>query len=345
MPTRVPETVWLTVEPCPAATFDTLALLALLRVELASDGIVDVRPAPDVVDDIASSIAFLHVETPCTDGAPYVLRVDDLLTHKSVERQLLLEGLDAPTLLRALALALSELLHASWAELELVELPGEVPALAEALRVRISGLREARRLADPEVRGTDERDADPDGGEPASETREPTEDAARTEVSAAFLVRAFPSGSIAPFGGALRIDAPLDELWEFAIDIEGLYGQSLDPHGTIEIALLGGGVGVGARIALHAITVRVGARLGADFGWASGRPVDGTVVASSALGFVLLIGVRAELAVRLDPTWSLRFGMEGGVAPVGFVAQVGGIPVAGATGGALSAWGGVSIAP
>lgn len=337
-----PETVWVAIDACPEVPLDAPSLLGLLQVELSADGIHDVRLAPaldsveasDLEDSLAAAMALVRITASCEFEGPYTVRIDDLLTQKSVERRVALGDLEQAVMLRALALAVSELLHASWAELELREAPADPSRLEAALRTRMGDLRRAV-SPEPGARALV-------AGFRPTPAEAPEEATVAPSLVLSFLVRAFPSGSFAPLGGSVRLDVPLDAVWEIEVDVEALRGEGLNPLGTVQMVLAGGGLALAARVGEGPFSLRLGARLGADVGWAEGRPSMADVIASSTWGFTLLAGVRAELAARLDATWSLRFGIEGSGVLVGFVARAVDVPVIGATDGGLAAWGGLA---
>ncbi len=106
---------------------DRKSLLEQLRIELLSIGVVDI----DIVDPETGSstrnasnadrIATLHVYFPeCDNDAGLVnLRISDRLTAKYMERALVVSDVVESARPRAVALAIVELLRASWLELVL----------------------------------------------------------------------------------------------------------------------------------------------------------------------------------------------------------------------------------
>jgi hypothetical protein len=108
------------------------ALLEQLRIELLSTGVVDI----EVVDPDTGAggraqekerIATLQVYYPeCDDSGGLVnLRITDRLTAKYVERTLVVSDVSAEARSRAVALAIVELLRASWLELVISQGRGE----------------------------------------------------------------------------------------------------------------------------------------------------------------------------------------------------------------------------
>lgn len=127
------------------------ALLDQLRIELLSTGVVDI----EVVDPETGSsghsanterIATLQVYYPeCDDTASLVnLRISDRLTAKYVERTLVVSDVNADARPRAVALAIVELLRASWLELVIAQSPSGDKGASDTVRNRlVSRLKEA----------------------------------------------------------------------------------------------------------------------------------------------------------------------------------------------------------
>ena len=120
------------------------ALLEQLRIELLSTGVVDI----EVVDPDTGAgsraqekerIATLQVYYPeCDDSGGLVnLRITDRLTAKYVERTLVVSDVSAEARSRAVALAIVELLRASWLELVISQGPGEGESSSDAVRNRL----------------------------------------------------------------------------------------------------------------------------------------------------------------------------------------------------------------
>ena len=152
------------------------ALLEQLRIELLSTGVVDI----EVVDPDTGAggraqdkerIATLQVYYPeCDDaGALVNLRITDRLTAKYVERTLVVSDVSSQARSRAVALAIVELLRASWLELVISQDRGEGGSSpSDAVRSRlVSHLKEATddEADDSEQskpRGDVAQDAEPD---------------------------------------------------------------------------------------------------------------------------------------------------------------------------------------
>jgi hypothetical protein len=139
------------------------ALLEQLRIELLSTGVVDI----EVVDpdtgaarsaQKAERIATLQVYFPeCEDDAGMVnLRISDRLTAKYVERALVVTDVTRDARPRAVALAIVELLRASWLELVIAQGPGEGDDSSNAVRNRL--VSHLKQTTDNETPDGDEED-------------------------------------------------------------------------------------------------------------------------------------------------------------------------------------------
>jgi hypothetical protein len=333
-----PDGVALVVAACPDAALDPDVLAARLRVELSSDGVRGVRVVETASIDDVEALAIVRVaSSPCSaESVAFEVRIDDLVTRKHVERTIDLAEVAVSARPRALAIAIAELLRASWAELALAEAPPGAPAeIVQAIRVRAAGLRDAHALADPIAPPP----SPPAPGPPT--TREP-----RIAIAAAFVARTFPGARASPLGGRLSLDlVPIPEL-VIRIDAEVALGTSLDPLGAIDLGYATLGLTAALTVALgDLVLASIGPRIAAGAAWASGRPYDPSTISASGVGPTLLLGGAIELDVRLAGPLALRFGISADGAAIGYQARVSGIPVAGIAGGGVAAWAGVAIEP
>jgi hypothetical protein len=214
---EVPEVAWISIAPCESSTIESDELLARLRTELSSDGVTDVRAlAPgEAPPEETGRVALIQLEaSPCEEGsAAFVIRIDDLVTAKRVERTVDLTRASAAGRARALALAVAELLRASWAELALASAEDEIvgtapPALLRSIRVR-AGLRD-------------------DLGDPAASTpaaQPPPPRAPPLALTASFWVLGMPGARTAPLGGRLALDVPVLRELVIQIDLSGGNGS------------------------------------------------------------------------------------------------------------------------
>lgn len=121
--------------PTCAAAVGAEVLLRMLRVELAADGVERVELAAPG-DTAGEALARVAVEAPrcAADASEFLVTVDDATTRKSVRRAVDLADIPAATRPRALALAVAELLRASWLELAVPTAPPAAAPVPEAVR-------------------------------------------------------------------------------------------------------------------------------------------------------------------------------------------------------------------
>jgi hypothetical protein len=130
----MPSRVVLTAPTC-AAALPAEVLLRMLRVELVGDRVerVDLSTPGG---DAEGALARVSIEAPrCeADASEFVITLDDAATRKSVRRAVDLGDIPVSTRARALALAVAELLRASWLELALPNAPAPVAPVPETVR-------------------------------------------------------------------------------------------------------------------------------------------------------------------------------------------------------------------
>ncbi len=295
-PVETPDAVALVIEPCGAADLDALAIVDRLRVELVGDGVgavhlVDEEELAATPADALGLAVLRLTSRPCEPiVATFGVRIDDLLTHKHVERTIDLVEVTPSARPRALALAIAELLRASWAELALVDEPqeGAPAAVVEAMRVRLGGLRDARSLADPSST------LSPEASPPVPARR------LATAIAASFVVRAFPGARAALLGGRASLDLAASREVVVRLDLEGAAGSSLDPLGAIDLGLSTFGVTVAFAVALgETVLLTIGPRAAGGVAWASGRPYDPTTLAGTGAGPLVYVGGTLELDVAV----------------------------------------------
>lgn len=138
--------VALVLPTCPAvgavAPVDGEAMARILRAELSGDGVTDVSVVPATDTEVGLARVTFVTEQCTANASSLTLQVDDAVTRKHVERAVDLSDVTGAIRTRTLALAVAELLRASWAELELPDVPqSAVPVPVElrtAMRTRLS---------------------------------------------------------------------------------------------------------------------------------------------------------------------------------------------------------------
>lgn len=323
----LPDVVILGVAPCEGVSMDVAGLLGRMRVELLGDGIGEVRLLEEGGDAAGVGVAVVRIAAaPCApEAASFDVAVEDRVTRKQVRRVLDLAATASESRPRALALAVAELLRASWAELAVDDPPPEAPpALVEAMRLRWLRPRpEPVRDWAPRPPSIPRRTPDP-------------------ALTAAFVVRSFPAASAAPLGGRAAIEMVPTDSFVVRVDVEVVTGRSFDPLGEIELGL--GTVGIGGVVvaSLADVLLAIGPRLSGGVAWVRGDPADAETTASDAFGAAITAGGTIECDVILGRGWSLRFGAEVAGVILGLDATVGMTPVAGVSGPALGVWTGIA---
>lgn len=285
---RVPPRVRVEPPACTEGPFDTAAWLGLVRNELETDGVqqVEVAPAPAGAE---AALAIIRVEvSPCAaDAAEVTVSIDDLVTRKSVRRAVALDDVPPAGRARALALAVAELLRASWAELALPDAPlPEVrvaPAVRRAVLARLRPESPVRPPAPPAV----------------------VPPAPRWWAGGTFDARIFPGQSGALLGG--RAVVTWDPLPSFPLrlrfDAGGATGTAFARRGDVELRMATAAVGVSLAGGGDRVDVAVGPRIEAGWAWIEGipaSPADIGRTADSAVAFAsLTASVRVALTGRL----------------------------------------------
>lgn len=330
----LPRGVLVALEPCAVSDLDLTLVLEGVRVELTTDGVDHVTLAGTSAIEEGRPLAIITIaQVACAErSSSFMIRVEDRITRKRVERGVELGEIPVGSRPRALAIAAAELLRASWAELAIIDPEPSVPAQildATALRVRIRGLREARALGDPAEIAPD-----------APRAREP-----RPTVTVAALVRSFPGGRASGIGARAGLDLfPSPEL-VIRVDAEAVAGTSLDRLGTIDLGLATAGLTAAYIAWVGDVMLTIGARLGVGAAWASGHAFESSAIGRAGAGPVVTITAALELDVPVSEWLGLRFGVDVGAVPLAFEARVGGVPVAGISGASLGGWGGIALRP
>jgi len=274
---------------CTGGPFDEARLLSLLRVELGAIGVSDVRtkgqgrPSPPLPAD---SIAAVELSvSACETASDVTIQVVDRATSKIVERTMAIGDVDFDERPRALAIAIAELLQASWAELELGGSPS--PALEVPPEIRAAVV---QRLTPPPLPAPVVAPA----GAPRKSGATPK--ASHLFLDAAALARAFPSRDTALLGGAVSVSLPVERSWAAHAAVDAGYGDSHVASGTVGITAVTASAGIAA-VAGHATTLEVGPVIHAGYVWAHGSAGSATTLGRDYSHIVALAGVSATLRV------------------------------------------------
>lgn len=318
------------VAPLPCATpgFDPAPWRDLLRTELESDGVEEVR----FEGDTAGAMALIRLDFPRCEAEPsaVVLEVDDALTNKSVRREVDLGDVPASGRPRALALAAAELLRASWAELALPP-PRATPAPAAPAPVRLAvtqRLREALRASEP-----------PPAPLPPPNVR-------RWDLNASFVLQTFPAANVALLGGRVAVSYLPSPRWPLRLrmDLGAQSGTAFDPLGEIDLGMVTGAVGATLTAGGERVALELGPRVEAGWSWVTGRPTVAGARGGQGDAAVFFLSVLATLRVRVSPRWWTTLDATAGTPLRPVVIESGAARAAGFSGPMLTLGLGVAVA-
>lgn len=281
--------IQLTIDPC--AEVDPLEVRRFLRIELDAR----ILQSGDLVPPDAARAAVSCEEDRIR------LDIDDPITGKALVRKLAQSSTATATRARLLALALAELLLASWAELSLDSPVAPLPAAA-APPPRVDRAAEVlpvqARLAASE------------------QVRRHTQSAPTSRIALGLhgVLLSFPAEGIAVLlGGALRLAGDLRPRLHWQIDLGGSYGTSRAEAGVLSAAFFGAAAALHYQHLLGSFRLRAGGggRLGAA--WLRGHPdpsrqVLGMELWGPVAGPLLRLGAARDLPKRLAAALEIEVG-------------------------------------
>lgn len=314
-----PASVLISPHACGSELFAGDAFLDILRTELRVDGVdrVVVAPAAPGEPPVLAEIALQA--SPCDSIVKeVVVTIEDRATSKRVERRVLVGDTAEPARPRALALAVAELLRATWLELAMPAAPAPQVPVPEP--VRVAAL---------------QRSVAPLPPLPASTPVTPSSPRDR-EVSVAVAARGFPGANAALLGGHAAGASRFSSALSFRIDLGALFGTARDPLGDVNLGM----ATVGAALLLGSpaeatVAVAVGPRLEIGVGWASGNPLEQTTSSYAGSGFVSAASLLGTSSFRLADRWRLAVELEAGASIVPIEALADSRRVSGTEGGML----------
>jgi hypothetical protein len=270
---------------CTPSPIDRDAFLRVLDVELRTDG-VDIDPAG--ANDATLATIGLSID-PCTETARAIdITIDDFATAKSVRRTFDFGDIAHEARPRALALAVVELLHASWAELSL---PNAKPAIAIPESIKhVVVLQAPIAIAPPSP--------------PESESR------AALRIDASLAYRSFPSYDSDVLGGRLAFAfAPASSVVRFELDANAFGGTSFDPLVVLHTNLASFGAAVLFARDVGAFEFGVGPRAEVGYAWAHWT-VNNVEASGSGTLFDLaaMLRLRALLGNNVSASFSAEIG-------------------------------------
>jgi hypothetical protein len=304
---------------CPL--YDAAELERLLRVELASLGITQLvvtRQEPPDAQSLDADLAVLRLACVAAEQR-VALQLADLASGKALEREVPLVAVEPKARARLLSMSAAGLIESSWTELALSPAPDPARGVVlptpvrEALRQRLrAGL-----IAEPQT---------PPSRPPAPSEPGPAESpaaAARWQLSAAAVVRAFPARATGLAGLPLGYGVLLANRLRLALDADGALGshELNDAQGQIgSMHLYWITFGVGLEWLTPSVPeLAIGPFARAGYGVARGESDRAGLRASTSSGPVSALGVRAALQAPLGGAVSAKVALEGGYMPSGVV--------------------------
>jgi hypothetical protein len=289
-----PARVELVLPPCDPAPFDAKAFVLLLRIELQEGGItrLDVV-APGATLEGEDSVAKVTMTAaPCTEAATRIdLAVDDAATKKTMLRTIAVGDVARDARARALALAVAELLRASWSELALPNAPSPAVRVPEAVW-GFATLHPA--TADPQ---TAER--------PATSS---------SALSAELAARFFPTYASALLGPRVAFSVAPSAAVPLRLRLDGnlLLGTSYDPLGALHLGLATAGAAVLVGRAWRGFDVEVGPHVEVGWGWASGQAAAASTQTSSGGAVIVDASIALDLRFALGAAFWATVDLDAG---------------------------------
>jgi hypothetical protein len=285
--------------------------MGILTAELRQDGVERVAPG-----QAASALAIIKLSIePCAESTRDALvTIEDMVTAKRVSRSIPLQDVSDQARPRALALAVAELLRASWLELALPAVPASPvpPALREAVLQRIAAV-----VSTPSADNQAERDPD-----------------VALEASLAVAWRAFLSGHASLVGARAALSVPFySPALLLRLDGGWVYGSVQDVLGDVHLGLMGVGAGLLYTTPLaRSVTFALGPRIEAGVAWAAGSSSDQQTSSYSGVGYTGSLSGLGQVLLRLGPRWRLAMECEAGGVFAPFEATADGRRVTGVEG-------------
>jgi hypothetical protein len=254
-------------------------------------------PAP-ALDDSSAAVVLV---TPfaCDEVAEIALTIADRATRKTVTRRLNVTDVDAAGRPRVLAIAIAELLGASWVEFALSTTPSEPSSVPEnaqrALASRLVPALSARGLG-----------ADQSVSPAASAVEVAKHDQVQPvapplplwRLDAAVITRLFPGRSTAALGGALGASYAFSPVVRVHLSGELVFGEADVSVGSVTTNAATGSIGIGFTTP-GAMELEIEPHVALGAGSAKGHPGDGQRVQSRTYSnFLGIAAVSATLRAR-----------------------------------------------
>ena len=300
-----PVTVYIVPAGCSSEVLDIDSFARTVSIELRADGVDRIvvsgenpTAEPRVSLDDASAVIAIAPQPCNSDAREIEITIADLATRKTVQRKVAMSDLDRPARPRAIALAIAELLRASWAEL------GVPPVLPVPSAVALPLKRSER--------------APPAKSPPFTNHEVPV-----LELGTTMEGRFFPAYATTLLGvkAAASVSLARDFPLRARVDLSALFGTSYDPLGTISTRLLCGGAGLVVAKSWGPLGVELGPQLELGDGWLSGNATSANVLTRSGSAPVLTLALELGIHVLLWEKFFAIADVDLGGALVSFGAQ------------------------
>jgi hypothetical protein len=268
-----------TSSPCALPPVDVQAFLGLLDIELGDDGAVMATMEDETLPYVDVDLG------ACEPGAREIkVAAGNPATKKTVRRTVAIADTPAPARPRLLALAVVELLRASWPELARNDPPKVEPPPAPAVA--------------------------------PAEKREPAPEAPRAEAppSRVGLWLAFdgrwsvgigqPTTAIDGARVGASIALPPRSLRLIA-DVGAGYGHGSDPLGNIDLVVASGALGLAGDLSIGSAHLELGVVIEPGAAWAAGRASNPKDHGAKVVDFVLTTSALATLRAPVKDRVSL----------------------------------------
>jgi hypothetical protein len=307
-----------TSSPCALPPVDVQSFLGLLDIELGDDGAVMATMEDDTLPYVDVDLG------ACEPGAREVkVAAGNPATKKSVRRTVAIADTPAAARPRLLALAVVELLRASWPELARSDSPKVEPAPTA-----------------PAVRPAET---------PAPPTEAPRPEASPSRVS---LWLAFdgrwsvgigqPTTAVDGARVGASIALPRRALRLIA-DAGAGYAHGSDPLGNIDLVVVSGALGLAGDLAIGSAHLELGVVIEPGAAWGSGRASSAKDHGSAVLDFVLVTSALATLRAPVKDRVSLLVTTIAGPVVRGVQLLANGHSAGGFSGGILGLRAGVGF--
>ena len=304
--------VEVTPPACGNGSFEAVAFLDSLRVELAGRGLACctlAEPGGDGPDTGALRVTLELV--PCAADADRILAsVRDPSDGRVVAREISFSDVAETARPRALALAVAELIHTL----------GQPPA------------REA-----PPPPAALVSSVPPPPPPPPQPTR-----AARVSLGLEAETRVLPAHSTTVWGGRARLTMPWRSL-HADLDVGGGYASAGSDLGDVVLRVASVGVGLGPRLSTRTAVIDLGLHAELGWAWIRGDAVSADVGSGSGSGLLSSAGLRAAAALPAALRMRPCLALEGGALLHGLKGQSSGRAVVGMTGYYLLAALGIEV--